>query len=196
MPKPPHPAGRAASFICVSDGIHRTYATPPAPCRATLSPPFNQRVDGSSPSRPTTGRNLVSDGVFCRLISASGRYHLPVFELRSASSGSDRPRVHYTARRFWVNDSKGLIYGGGVYYLFHQHNPQADVPGHLRRRAAGAVRAALQVARSDGFLRPGSPVSQPMPLGLMSTRTRAANRRSSEPSSSFRRSSLRVRSSS
>ncbi|PNY79304.1 glycoside hydrolase family 32 protein [Deinococcus koreensis] len=42
-----------------------------------------------------------------------------------------RPQLHYTPARHWVNDPNGLIVVNGVYHLFYQHNPHADVPGHL-----------------------------------------------------------------
>lgn len=50
--------------------------------------------------------------------------------LSSEPAGSDnmyseenRPQLHYTTRRGWVNDPNGLIYYDGEYHLFYQHNP-------------------------------------------------------------------------
>lgn len=42
-----------------------------------------------------------------------------------------RPQFHFSPRVDWTNDPCGLVYAFGHYHLFFQHNPFANVWGHM-----------------------------------------------------------------
>ena len=42
-----------------------------------------------------------------------------------------RPRFHFSPAINWCNDPNGLVYNNGTYHLFYQHNPFANVWGHM-----------------------------------------------------------------
>ncbi len=42
-----------------------------------------------------------------------------------------RPQYHFSPAKNWTNDPNGLVYYGGVYHLFFQHNPFGNEWGHM-----------------------------------------------------------------
>ena len=42
-----------------------------------------------------------------------------------------RPKKHFTPENNWINDPNGLIFHGGYYHLFFQHNPSENKWGHM-----------------------------------------------------------------
>lgn len=46
-------------------------------------------------------------------------------EIKFRYDGKYRPYVHFTASKGWINDPNGLVYYGGKYLMYFQHNPVA-----------------------------------------------------------------------
>ena len=51
--------------------------------------------------------------------------------MNNGRSGPDRPALHFTAPRNWMNDPNGLAYSGSRWHLFYQHHPDSDQWGPM-----------------------------------------------------------------
>ncbi len=63
--------------------------------------------------------NLVLPSKGLDLIHADSKFP----GLDSLYKEKNRPQVHFTSRRGWMNDPNGLVYYNGEYHLYYQHNP-------------------------------------------------------------------------
>lgn len=44
---------------------------------------------------------------------------------------TNRPQIHFTPEKNWMNDPNGPVYFEGEYHIFYQHNPFGDKWGHI-----------------------------------------------------------------
>jgi fructan beta-fructosidase len=65
-----------------------------------------------------------------------------------------RPRFHFSSRRGWLNDPNGLVFAGGLFHMYYQHNPLGTPHGGVNITWGHAVSADLihWVEKSDAIL--------------------------------------------
>jgi fructan beta-fructosidase len=51
--------------------------------------------------------------------------------LVATTEGDYRPLYHFTPKQNWMNDPNGLVYYGGKFHLFYQHNPFGNTWGPM-----------------------------------------------------------------
>jgi sucrose-6-phosphate hydrolase SacC (GH32 family) len=65
-----------------------------------------------------------------------------------------RPRFHFSSRRGWLNDPNGLVFAGGLFHMYYQHNPLGTPHGGVNIAWGHAVSTDLihWVEKSDAIL--------------------------------------------
>src|SRR4051812_13493586 len=91
---------------------------------AKLSPPA---FGGVVQTAASTQANAPLDTRGLKMVSADA--HFPGSD--SLYKEQNRPQVHFSSRRGWLNDPNGLTYYNGEYHLYYQHNPYGWAWGNM-----------------------------------------------------------------